>query len=581
MTIERERPDPHRRTWSLRVLLPLLLCALVAGAVAPVVLLGYFVAFDTASRFVGGRAELILDGVEGEVRRQVEPIEAQLGLARKAVAEGRIDVGEPEAFDAFMLGLLAATPQVYGIGFVRPDGSMRRWERGSLREIEEPASNVPLGGEALAAARAGRTAMWSAPFVSPVSDDAILIHRVAIERDGELLGVLAAALRASDIAKYLADVSERLEVTAFVLAGRDRVFAYPGRTALEGQNRSLSLAPVAAATDPVVRAIWKQPRPFTTAVLDRSLGHWTEVDGEPYTYVYRELEGFGPDPLVVAIAAPSVASRWDRWAPRVTAGLGAVLAGLAMLLAWWIGRRLTRPVEALDGALAEIEALEFAKVDVTAARGTNVREWQAMAERIERTADALARLGVYVPQVLSRRLLGRGMASVAPQERVVTVMFVDLEGFSAFARGRDPAEVAAYLSSMFTRIGPIIEREGGVIDKYTGDGLLAFWGAPDPEPDHAACALKAATAMVEAWQDTPDDEPRLRIGIHTGPVIVGEMGFPGRLDYTLTGETVNQAERTQSAMRGRLADRRAVIGLTQDTYDVLGGMSKRADFTVV
>ena len=76
MSLGEEGAARSPRLWSLRALLPLLLCALVAGAVAPVVLLGYLIASDTASRFVGGRIELVLDGVEGEVRRQIEPIEA-------------------------------------------------------------------------------------------------------------------------------------------------------------------------------------------------------------------------------------------------------------------------------------------------------------------------------------------------------------------------------------------------------------------------------------------------------------------------------------------------------------------------
>ncbi|MEM9443127.1 MAG: adenylate/guanylate cyclase domain-containing protein, partial [Pseudomonadota bacterium] len=110
------------------------------------------------------------------------------------------------------------------------------------------------------------------------------------------------------------------------------------------------------------------------------------------------------------------------------------------------------------------------------------------------------------------------------------------------------------------------EESGGVIDKYTGDGLLAFWGAPDPQPDHVARACKTAAKIFQLYEGQKDDcdakKPRLRIGLHCGPVIVGNIGFAGRINYTLVGDTVNIAQRVESALRGVLPQQPVVIAAT-------------------
>ena len=146
-------------------------------------------------------------------------------------------------------------------------------------------------------------------------------------------------------------------------------------------------------------------------------------------------------------------------------------------------------------------------------------------------------------------------------------MFLDLEGFTPFAAGRPAREAAAYLARVFACAGPIVEDEGGVIDKYTGDGLLAFWGAPGHQPDHAARALRAAERLRAAWsgsvsRDAPAG-PRIRVGLHTGPVLVGDVGFEGRVDFTLVGRHVNTAERAQGVLRGTEPDAPIVVGATQ------------------
>ena len=139
------------------------------------------------------------------------------------------------------------------------------------------------------------------------------------------------------------------------------------------------------------------------------------------------------------------------------------------------------------------------------------------------------------------------------EERDLTVLFADVRSFTDFSEKHTPQEVVALLNAYFAAVVPAIEREGGVIDKFMGDGIMALFVVPTPRPDHAARAARAAVAMVKAvhagretWTKLGNAGLRIGVGVHTGKVVVGAIGSPGRLDYTAIGDTVNAASRIES-----------------------------------
>jgi adenylate cyclase len=138
------------------------------------------------------------------------------------------------------------------------------------------------------------------------------------------------------------------------------------------------------------------------------------------------------------------------------------------------------------------------------------------------------------------------------ESRVVTVLFADIRGFTDFSERHSPAQVVELLNAYYQGVVPLIEREGGVIDKFIGDGLMVLFGAISERVDHAAAAVRAARAMVRcvetnqsAWAKLGCDGLRIGVGIHTGPVILGAVGTPTRLDFTAIGDTVNAAARIE------------------------------------
>lgn len=167
-----------------------------------------------------------------------------------------------------------------------------------------------------------------------------------------------------------------------------------------------------------------------------------------------------------------------------------------------------------------------------------------------------------------------GQLDARGEEREITVLFSDIRDFTTFSEKHTPHQVVALLNSYFSATVPLIERHGGTLNQYMGDGIMVIFGAPRAQSDHAQRAVRAAIDVVQcvhASQETwaRHDCPALRIGvgIHTGKVVVGAVGSPSRLDYTAIGDTVNSAARIEAENK-RLGTE---ILISDATYRALPG----------
>jgi adenylate cyclase len=151
------------------------------------------------------------------------------------------------------------------------------------------------------------------------------------------------------------------------------------------------------------------------------------------------------------------------------------------------------------------------------------------------------------PQVVER-LMAEGTSTDSDTRRVA-VMFVDFRSFTAGARTRTPQEVVDRLDGAFAVLVDILDRHGGIVNKFLGDGFLALFGAPLHAPDPAHRAVAAAREMLEAnarVNEATSWPLRIGIGIHFGEVVAGSIGSPRRKEYTVIGDTVNFASRLES-----------------------------------
>ena len=199
-----------------------------------------------------------------------------------------------------------------------------------------------------------------------------------------------------------------------------------------------------------------------------------------------------------------------------------------------------------DAALLEQPAL------LDAARGTLA---VLFGERM-RTGDAgLARqvrelrhtFAAYVDPSLADDI-AEGRQPAGSAEADVTVLFLDVRGFTAFSDGRDPADVVAQLNALWDRVVPAITAHHGRANKFVGDGLLAVFGLEDPTRNHADDAV-AAAAELSAVLAAGESALSFGIGLNTGTVVIGSVGGGGRVDFTVIGDAVDTASRVESMTR--------------------------------
>jgi class 3 adenylate cyclase len=188
-------------------------------------------------------------------------------------------------------------------------------------------------------------------------------------------------------------------------------------------------------------------------------------------------------------------------------------------------------------------------------------------------------LGIYVPRQVSQHLLqGDEFAAARPQRREVTVMLTDIVGFTTLAEQSSPEAVTEFVNRHFTMLTRCVEAEGGTVAQFIGDSVMAFWGAPDPQPDHAARACRAALAIAAALEAengrrrTRGEAPiRMRVGIHTGEVTAGSVGAPGRSNYGIVGDAVNATQRIEQLAKTVCRDRPTAAILTSGRARVQAG----------
>jgi adenylate cyclase len=180
---------------------------------------------------------------------------------------------------------------------------------------------------------------------------------------------------------------------------------------------------------------------------------------------------------------------------------------------------------------------------------------QYLLERRSRE-QAVQMFNRFVNPHVVQELIAHGGLSRGGESRQISVLFSDIRGFTTLSEKRSPQEIVALLNRYFTLQVEVVFRHGGSLDKFIGDCIMAFWGAPLDDPEHAHHAVAAALEMADALQHfkrelgEQDADFDVGIGIHSGPAVVGLIGSDQRREYTAIGDTVNLASRIEGLTKG-------------------------------
>ena len=198
--------------------------------------------------------------------------------------------------------------------------------------------------------------------------------------------------------------------------------------------------------------------------------------------------------------------------------------------------------------------------------GQLARSFNQMMTGLEEREALHEAFGSYVDPGLADRVVSEGQM-IEGEDVELTVMFIDMCDFTAFAERSSARETVARLNDLFGLVVPLLIEHGGHANKFIGDGVMGVFGAPDRLSDHALRAVEAGCAVAEAVEDRYGGDLRVGIGINSGPASVGTIGGGGRLEFAVIGDTVNVAARVERLTR----ETGDTVLLTEATRALLDG----------
>lgn len=569
---------------SLTVTLATSISALLLVAVTSVLVIGLWSGAKNTQVLLQEQASLILSTTSDKVQTHLAPARNQVTLLARLVTGGEFDPDRRnQVIDTFKGGL-AAAPQLDSVLFIDDayQGIGVARSKAGFVEISRDFSSDQTVRDGFDKAQSEGKAFWGEPIWLPRLEKTLLNYRAPLIYPSGKTGLLVASVTVSELSSYLGNLDPGIGSNIYILHDRDNVLAHPNLAGRGGGRSENDPLPGLAETgDPVLTAFWQAENryPLELAAESDLQGHVLRLFGDEYVFIYRDLPGYASTPWTVGtyFRSSDVDTEFRRLMWAALAGLITLLAALAGAI--WLGRKIARPVVETARAASRIGQLEIS--DTPALSGSAFRELNDQANAFNAMLVGLKWFETYVPKKLVKRLMSQDAAFVSSSvERDVTVMFTDIVGYSGLSEGIAADEIAKLLNRHFEILSRCIEAEDGTVDKFIGDSVMAFWGAPDHFDDHADRAVRAAQAIKLALDEDNKQRAaageaaiRIRIGIHSGPVTVGNIGAPDRLNYTIIGDNVNIAQRLEQLGKQFAADTSPDVSattlLTSATVDQL------------
>ncbi|NBN62861.1 adenylate/guanylate cyclase domain-containing protein [Pannonibacter tanglangensis] len=543
---------------------------LVGAAVSLVLFMMVKANVQNTFSLLNDKAILIIQSMERQVRGYLDQMEDAVVALKVLLDEDQITLSDKEGVLADLSAALAANSRITVLLITDPKGEtygVYKAPNGKLWPFRK-ASDVPGGvRHALPEVMPSSRPVWG-PLVTN-SSGVFANVTVPIVQDGKPVAYLTAATSMSSLGDAVRALDEGPDSTTFIINGEDELIVHSDQHLLltGGSPQATLPAPVARFGDPVLAGV-PTGEHFSTFQKAADLGIEVlgiEANGEDFILMRVPITGYSETPWIIGqyFRGTSVSREIRRLSGSAVVGFGAMI--VAVLLAIWLGRRVARPLR--DIAEQSEHVGRLALDEVTPLPRSRVKELDQVALAFNAMVIGLKAMNTYVPRSLFRKLMRLGIDRAAKaREAELTMLFSDIVGFTAVSEHLTAAETAELLNEHFGLLVEAVEGEGGTVDKFIGDGMLAFWGAPDARADHAVAAVRTAQRIsqaVKTWnqQQIAAGRPamRLRIGLHSGSVVVGNVGALDRWNYTIVGDAVNVCERLQSLGREVAPDDEVVI----------------------
>jgi adenylate cyclase len=585
---------PETRKLGLKLVLTGLVLATVLLTALFIHLLWANAARRNVADVVAQLNQEIIDRVKNEVRGVLDDAVAAQNAVGSVFANGTVTLNEESKRDFIFLALLRSKPSLSWISLGTGDGSFFGAQRELVTQSDgDHLKLVTVAWDAAANARSEHSFSFEAKgndieYVSkqdprPSSYDATRqawyrralaegpgwnddpdvpeVTRAGISTSTPLdinskrVGVINVVIELERLSSFLQRLQVGKSGTVVIIDRDGHVVASADETAIAQQrlgqmpmlgelgatNPLLALADDMIDTKKVNLQSVGDPRQFEIA---------SPKDGRSYYVTFAALK-FGGWIAATVVPASDFLTSIQENARYLLAALGLLTLAMAGISAMLTNRLVVRPLTRIVDQLRHIE--DF-RLDQVVRIPSRLREFDGLSTALLQMSRGLASFQKYMPIELVRTLVSQGIeAEPGGEQQALTVMFTDLAGFTSLSEmlGED---VVPVLSEYLETASSAVISHRGTIDKFIGDAVMAFWGAPIENAQHARDACAAALAiqrmMMARQAQMPAGDPRadlrVRIGINTGRMLVGNIGSASRLNYTVIGDAVNVASRLEA-----------------------------------
>ncbi|HNX74182.1 MAG TPA: adenylate/guanylate cyclase domain-containing protein [Candidatus Rifleibacterium sp.] len=567
----------NSRTYRLQGVVFFSFLALFSLIVAGIVFYGYRSNLEIMLQTSDELLYQISETVIRQTSNHLDPARKTGTLLRKMIERGESFSKSPELIETLSLETLEIYPQFSGVYLGDENGNFvmsRRLEDGNYSTRIISRSSAPSGQididrdqdwQIIAThsssiitydprerpwyilAKSEGTTVWSREYrLFTDQVPGITCAHPVYGADGNFVGAVGIDFRLYELAEFLKSLKIGESGIAFIADSEGNILAYPEKS---GENPDNIKAPRSPTRENF------RSGPIKTAI-DRFLNNRQfkftyDHKGDRFIASFRPFpEKFGRD-WILGIIVPED----DFIGPiarvhETTLLFSFWLLIIAGFLTSAIARELTDPIKRLTAEAGRIQNFDF---DGIIDLKSPITEIQQMGETMDSMKKALGSFKKYVPSEIVQSLVhDRNEARLQAQAEEITLMFTDISDFSSITERVTPHELMQQLSEYFDCIAAIIHQHGGTIDKYIGDSVMAFWGAPARDSRQAEHACSASLDIENAirklnarWQKENKDPLKTRIGINTGISLIGNFGSSDRFNYTAVGDSVNLASRLE------------------------------------
>lgn len=553
-----------------RAVTALLLLAVVSTA-GPVHLIWLRTASDNVERVVASLDAQSASAVRNELSSHLALVSSTAEIVRSVFFQGAIKPDDEVKREFLFLSLLREQPAIAWIGFGFPDGrffgshattdgrvemieigNARRGDPRPMRRdrykpipgdiffedrLKTKTAYVAEGSPWFRLGKASREPAWALVDILPGGFEPAIVLSKRVELYGRFEGVVMVAVSLGRLSQTLKALSIPKGSKVYLLADDDMVLA----TSDPSDNAMAAHLADFPADDGLSAAV----RSARKTHADASFRALAEGPGIGPVFVSSTKLPFEDWRLVTAIPRATFAGDIDSNTQRVL----FIIAGIALLTsvaAILFARQLfARPLSRLSRQLQAVEQFDLEAVHHSP---THLAELDDFSQALKRMSVGLGAFARFMPTDVVRPLIDGGLTPRPGGElRDVTIMFADLPGFTELTEELG-ADVEPLLTQFLSLSIDAIHGEGGTVDKFIGDAVMAIWSAPNEQADHAIRACRAAARISAALHAMPPlaakhDRIRVRIGINSGTALVGNIGSNERLSYTAIGDAVNLASR--------------------------------------